>query len=81
MTATTPKPRARSRGLLDAHYRHEHATLGLKPWEYAPCSVNDGPCPAWCDPDCWAKAQALRRAILAADPNHYRRYPPTEATP
>ena len=70
----TPKRSARDEA-LHRHWDAERREFGLKPWQRPPCMVSlDDPDPDW-GPEQgadWNHARALRRAILARDPDHYR---------
>lgn len=54
---------------LKERIRRETEALGLRPWEFAPSEVDDGPCPY--PPTCagaigWRQAQEWRRQMREA---------------
>ncbi len=54
----------------------ERKELDLRPWEFAPSEVTDGPNPYADDPNkagfaSWNKAQELRRQIRAKCPHYF----------
>lgn len=56
------------------HHRNEAAAYGLRPWDVLPMNAGGDPPPA-SDPmraESWRRARAIRDALLAANPEHYR---------
>ena len=57
------------------HYQNEVTAYSLKPWDVLPMNADGDPPPA-SDTDLkaesWRRARAIRDALLAANPEHYR---------
>jgi hypothetical protein len=59
----------------------ERKRMALKPWQYAPSEVDDGPNPY--PPSAgahqsWIEAQQWRAEIRASDPEYFNRFPPAD---
>lgn len=53
---------------LEERIDREREALGLRPWEFAPSEVDDGPCP-YSSPvviEAWKRAQEWRRQMQEA---------------